>query len=289
MAVENAILDQALKKYGIPEWVKPYVYTYIKSDPLNAVRKGLSFIDVKRKRGKVTNAYVELPNSVKFELDDLVYIISMFYHGEEESTKVLRLWLKDAQDFQYKEYAEHFEAMAASAEKQARAIKNMLEGLGKKSNQINPVVQRIFDYMKDIREWPERIIAYDIIIKKSYGSTFGSIFYKVFYPVMPEYMRTFGKAFNSDESIASWGEAEAARLIREGAVNAATLERLFGDMLPMISESVNANLGIAEKVGIKQEVLLLRDIAVAYPLQFAKENGLEIDINAFMKDALQRK
>ncbi len=277
-----------LRKYGIPEWVKPYIYAYIKRDPINAVKRGMSFIDVKRKRGRVTSTKVELPNSIAFDIDNITRIISLFYYGEEESIKVAGAWSKAAHDYDSKRYADHFAEMRDIEEKRLRAIKNLLEGIGKKCNPLTKEVKAIFDYMSSLPDWQDRIIAYDLILRKSYGATFGTIFYKVFYPVMPEYMRSFGKAFNYDSEEISWGELEAKRLISEGIIGHPRLMQLFDEMLPLICVSINSNLDIAQKTGIKREVELLRDISIAFPMQVAKENGMEIDIAAESKKILQR-
>ena len=88
MATGNILIDKIMKKYGVPDWVKPYVYAYIRNNPLNAVRRGISFIDVKRKRGRITGNVIELPNSVQFEVSDVTRIVGLFYAGEEESSRI---------------------------------------------------------------------------------------------------------------------------------------------------------------------------------------------------------
>ncbi len=277
MATGNILVDKIMKKYGVPDWVKPYVYAYIRSNPLNAVRRGISFIDVKRKRGRITGNVIELPNSVQFEVSDVTRIVSLFYAGEEESSRIAESWSKDLHDYDSKRYAEHFAALSEIEQKHLRAIKNMLEGLGKKSGSETAEVRALFEKLGSITDWKERIISYDLVLKSSYGSTFGNIFYKVFYPVMPEYMRSFGKAFSSEDTEAGWGYEEAKRIIRDKEIDAQRLVQLFNDLLPLVGSIINANMDIAEKAGINKEVSLLRDIAIAYPVYISKECGADID------------
>jgi hypothetical protein len=277
MAGGNMLVDKVMKKYGVPDWVRPYVYAYIRSNPLNAVRRGISFIDVKRKRGRITGNVIELPNSVQFDVSDVMRIVGLFYSGEEESSKIAESWSKELHDYDSKRYAEHFAALSEIEQKHLRAIRNMLEGLGKKSGIETQEVKVLFEKLGSVADWKERIIAYDLILKSSYGSTFGNIFYKVFYPVMPEYMRSFGKAFSSEDAEANWGYEEAKRIIRDGEIETQRLVQLFGDLLPLIGNIINANMDIAAKAGIDKEVSLLRDIAIAYPIYIAKECGADIN------------
>jgi hypothetical protein len=277
MAVENILIDRTMKKYGVPEWVKPYVYAYIKSDPLNAVKKGISFIDVKRKRGKISGNTVELPNAIKFDVADVARIVSLFYYGEEESSKIAGIWSKSPHDYESKKYADHFATLEEIEQKHLRAIKNLLDGLGRKVETEPQEVKELFEAIGAITDWKERIVAYNLILKSAYGSTFGNIFYKVFYPVMPEYMRSFGKAFASNEDEVKWGYNEAKRIIASGEVSKEQLKVLFEKLLPLIGVTINANMEIAEKAGIEKEVRLLRDIAIAYPIYTAYEWGIDID------------
>ena len=292
MATGNILVDKVMKKYGVPDWVKPYVYAYIKSNPLNAVRRGMSFIEVKRKRGRITGNVIELPNSVQFEVSDITRIVSLFYAGEEESSRIAESWSKDLHDYDSKRYADHFAALGEIEQKHLRAIKNMLQGLGKNSAGETAEVRTLFEKLGSITDWKERIISYDLVLKSSYGSTFGNIFYKVFYPVMPEYMRSFGKAFSSEDAETSWGYEEAKRIIRDGEIDAQRLLQLFNDLLPLVGSIINANMDIADKAGISKEVSLLRDIAIAYPVYIAKECGADIDAEketAAILETLKRK
>ena len=277
MATGNILVDKVMKKYGVPDWVKPYVYAYIRNNPLNAVRRGISFIDVKRKRGRITGNVIELPNSVQFEVSDVTRIVGLFYAGEEESSRIAESWSKDLHDYDSKRYAEHFAALSEIEQKHLRAIKNMLEGLGKKSGSETAEVRALFEKLGSITDWKERMISYDLVLKSSYGSTFGNIFYKVFYPVMPEYMRSFGKAFSSEDAETGWGHEEAKRIIRDGEIDTQRLVQLFHDLLPLVGSIINTNMDIADKAGISKEVSLLRDIAIAYPVYVAKECGADID------------
>ncbi|MCL5679736.1 MAG: hypothetical protein M1465_00100 [Candidatus Marsarchaeota archaeon] len=277
MAVGNILIDKTMRKYGVPEWVKPYVYNYIKSDPLNAVKHGISFIDVKRKRGRISGNVIELPNSIKFDVADIARIVSLFYYGEEESSKIANSWSESPHDYESKRYADHFAALGEVEQKHLRAIRNLLEGLGKKVGPEPQEVKDLFEAIGSITDWKERIIAYDLVLRSSYGSTFGNIFYKVFYPVMPEYMRSFGKAFSPNDDEVKWGYEEAKRIITAKEVSKEQLQGLFEKLLPLVGITINANMDIAMKAGIEKEVKLLRDIAIAYPIYTAHECGIELD------------
>ncbi|MCL5102193.1 MAG: hypothetical protein M1544_02450 [Candidatus Marsarchaeota archaeon] len=277
MAVGNILIDKAMKRYGVPEWVKPYIYAYIKSDPINAVKQGISFVDVKRKRGRISGSSVELPNSTKFDIADVIQIVGLFYNGEEEGIKLLSEWSKEPYGFEGKRYSEHFAALATIEERHLRAIRNMLEGLGKKSVPESESIKALFQKVRDVKDWKERIVAYDLILKTAYGGAFGSIFYKVFYPVMPEYMRSFGKAFSSDDKEVKWGKEEADRIISSGEITNERLMELFGTIIPQIVHTVDANMDIAKRAGIFREVNLLKEIAIAYPMHLAADAGAKID------------
>jgi hypothetical protein len=88
--VISAVVDPLLKKYGIPVWVKPYLKEYVKSDPVNAIKRATSFIDVKRKKGQVTNNSVVLPNNTAFKTESVVGIVSLFSMEKREAYRLQR-------------------------------------------------------------------------------------------------------------------------------------------------------------------------------------------------------
>ncbi len=55
------MLDNTIAKYRLPQWVKPYIVEYIKENPIYAIKKGMSFIDVKRKKDLFQRAMWNYP------------------------------------------------------------------------------------------------------------------------------------------------------------------------------------------------------------------------------------
>ncbi|MGI0134406.1 MAG: hypothetical protein ACREBW_05560, partial [Candidatus Micrarchaeaceae archaeon] len=160
---------------------------------------------------------------------------------------------------------------------------NLIEGLGYKVGERPKELAQVFDYIKSLDTWPDRIIATNVILRDSYAKTFGFIFYKVFYPVAPEFMRSFGKAFTDANDEAMWGVQESKRLIGKGAVDERRLIELAHDITVRIAKSIDANIKLAKEAGIETEAKLLRDIAVAYPFQNLLEMGLDVDVEREVK------
>ncbi len=280
--VISAVVDPLLKKYGIPEWVKRYVKEYIKSDPVNAIKRATSFVDVKRKKGQVTNSNVILPNNTTFKINSIVNIVSLFYYGEERSVQITEKW-SSRPDYLNKEYVRHFSEMVQIEKKHLRAIKNLLEGLGHKPVPPADAVKEVFDYIENLQAWNERMVAMNIIIKSSYGTTFGMMFYRVFYSVMPEYMRSFGKAFNYEGEEIEWGFEEAKRIISDKRINDGRLIEMSERILTLISKTINSEMCLAEEAGISKEAELLKKISLAYPLHTYYELGVNLDVDKELK------
>ncbi len=271
------LLDPVLKKYNVPEWLRPYLYEYARKDPINAIKRATSFIDVKRKKGVVTSSYIKLPNNITFKTESVVHILSLFFYGEEEAAKIAKEWAS-GHDMPSREYAEQFAGMVEMYEKHLRAIKNLLGGMGYKPTEPTREVREVFDYMHAIEGWPERMVAANILLKQSYGAAFGSTFYKTFYFVMPEFMRSFGKVFNDTNNIAVRGADLANVVVKSKAVPDARLIELSEGMLSRVARSIDSEMPMARASGIKNEAELLRRLAIAYPLHTLKELGVELDI-----------
>ncbi len=271
------LLDPVLKKYNVPEWLKPYLYEYARKDPLNAIKRATSFIDVKRKKGVVTSSYIKLPNNITFKTESVVHILSLFFYGEEEAAKISKEWAV-GHDMPSRDYAEQFSGMVEMYEKHLRAIKNLLNGMGYKPTEPTSEVRDVFAYMRTIEGWPERMVAANILLKQSYGAAFGSTFYKTFYFVMPEFMRSFGKVFNDTNDIAVRGAELAAAAVKSKAVPDARLVELAEGMLSRVARSIDAEMPMATAAGIRNEAELLRRLAIAYPLHTLKELGVGLDM-----------
>ncbi len=284
MKKDFGFADKLIEKYGIPAWVTPYVYEYIRKNPIDAIRYAASFIDVKRKRGEVTSNYVKLPNGVIFEMASVAHILSLFLYGEERTAQIYRRWSSEPAP-EKREYAEMYSNMADAAEKHARAIRNLIQGIGRKPDKPSNQAIAVFEHIERIQDWKERIIYTNIIIRYSYANVFGVAFYKAFYFVMPEYMRNFGKAFEGTTGIAAKGEAEARTILREGIESERAI-KLFREAVGDILDSVKGEMQIAKKAKIVNEVYLLSEIAIAYPLMIFKEEGVDIDVDAEVRKTI---
>ncbi len=276
------VVDSVLNKYGIPLWVKPYIYDYIKSDPLNAVKHATSFIEVRRKKGEVTGKYVKLPNSTMFDMDSVIHILSLFFYGEERSTEMYRKWSSEPAP-ESRDYSNFYRSMVAVREKHARAIKNLIEGLGRKSDKPTKRVIEVFDFIESLKDWRERMITTDLLMRYAYGVSFGVTFYKTFYFVMPEYMRSFGKAFGETTNESLWGENEAKRIITEKGLPEERIVELSEEVISRIVSSIDSEMEIAKKAKIEKEAKLLRTISIVYPLHTILELGVVVDIEDEIK------
>ncbi|MDE1833096.1 MAG: hypothetical protein KGH58_01620 [Candidatus Micrarchaeota archaeon] len=272
--IAERIVGPTLRKYGVPEWVDPYVYKYLKSNPLTVVKFATSFIDTKRKKGEVTKKYVRLPNGTTFSMDSIIHLLNLFYYGEDRMVGIYKRWSEGGS-----EYSARFSAMIPSKAKHARALKNMMEGLGRRPDTKEPrELKEVFDYIGSLLAWNDRIIATNVVLRGSYANVFGSIFFKVFYPVSPEFMRSLGKAFASDAVDNEWGFEEAKRIIREGLMPEERVLELARELTARVLLSIEANMRFARQAKILREMELLRDIAVANPFHTLKELGLDVDV-----------
>ncbi len=275
MAPAKDIVSEALNKYRVPAWIRPYILKHAMAHPVSAVRFALSFVDTKRKKGEVTREYVRLPNGLRFRMTYILRVLNLFYYGEERIARMAGLWSRGASE-RNAEYAEHFSRTAVSDERHARAIKNLIEGLGYKVGTPPAELVSVFDYVETVDSWSDRIIATAVVLRKSYADAFGLMFYKVFYPAAPEFMLSFGKAFRNSD--APWEYEEAKRIISERRVPEEHILELTRGILSRVYYSVSANMPLAERSGIEPEIRLLSEIAIAYPFHALKSMGLNVDV-----------
>lgn len=276
------IVDRLMERYGIPIWVKPYVYQYIKRDPINSIKRATSFIDVKRKRGEITKDYVKLPNSTVFDMESVVHILSIFLYGEDRCADIYMRWANEPAPENI-EYPRLYKGMGDVSTKRARAIKNLIEGIGQKISEPTKEITEVFDYIESVKNWKERFLCTNLILNYSYGVPFGRVFYKVFYFVMPEYMRTFGKAFDQNTEYLAAGNREAARIVSERLIPEDDVVRIAIELLSKILRSIDSEMRIAKRAKIENEAMLLRTIAIAYPLHILVDLGLNIDVDKELK------
>ncbi|MDE1810792.1 MAG: hypothetical protein KGH66_02015 [Candidatus Micrarchaeota archaeon] len=280
--VAERVVGPILRRYNVPEWVDPYVYKYLKSNPISVVKFATSFIDTKRKKGEVTKRYVKLPNGTTFSMDSVIHLLNLFYYGEDRMVGIYKGWSESGGG--NAEYAARFAAMIPSKAKHARAIKNMMEGLGRRPEAKEPKeLKEVFDYIGSIETWNDRILATNIVLRGSYANVFGSIFFKAFYPVSPEFMRSLGKAFESDAVDNQWGFEEAKKIVQEGLVPTDRVLELARSLTARVLLSIEANMKFARQAKILMEMELLRDISIASPFHTLKELGIEIDVNSEVK------
>ena len=278
MVRKVSMLTPLLKKYNVPIWLEPYVSDYVSADPINAIKRATSFIDVKRKKGVVTNSYVKLPNNTTFQMDTVVRILSLFYYGEAECARIAREWVSKP-DPTERECALQLAEMADMYEKRLRATKNLMDGMGYKPIEPTKEVNEVFEYLESLEKWPERMVSMNVLFRQAYGSTFGATFYKAFYAVMPEFMRSFGKVFDGTSDAAARGEAIATDMVRQNRIPNERLLEIAEELLSRIQRSLRAEMPLAEQAGIKHEAELLRRISLVYPLHTLSELGVPVDLD----------
>jgi hypothetical protein len=276
MASARDIVGRALDKYDVPDWVRPYIYKHAMTHPVSAVKFALSFIDTKRKKGEVTKEYVRLPNGLRIRMEYILRVLNLLYHGEERMERMYALWSVRAAD-PNPTYSEHFRNTAAADNRHARAIKNLIEGLGYKIGDAPKEIMDVFDYVESMESWNDRIIATAIVLRGAYANAFGRMFYRVFYSAAPEFMRSFGKAF--DDSGVSWEVEEAKRIVHGNMMQKEHVLELTRSILFRVLRSISANMQLATRSGIEPEVKLLSEIAIAYPFHTLKEMGVDVDVN----------
>ncbi len=270
------IVGKALDKYNVPDWVRPYIFKHAMTHPVSAVKFALSFIDTKRKKGEVTKEYVRLPNGLRIRMAYILRVLNLLYCGEERMAEMYAVWsMRSSEPNQA--YSEHFHNTATADKRHARAIKNLIEGLGYKIGDTPKEIMDVFDYVESMKSWNDRIIAAAIVLRGAYASAFGIMFYKVFYPAAPEFMRNFRKAFQDSEAL--WECEEAIRIIHGDEMQDDHVLELTRNILSRVLYSISANMQMATKSGIEPEVKLLSEIAIAYPFHALKEMGVDVDIN----------
>jgi hypothetical protein len=285
----DSLVSTAMKRYGVPDWLRPYIYRYARESNIDTIKHAISFINVRRKKGEVTGRHVKLPNGVVFDIKAVIHILDQFYYGVETTARIAGRWSGEATDYDHASFAKHFKRVAQERGKHARALKNMIEGLGHKVGKPTKEIEAVFDGIAKLEEWPDRLIATEVIIRDAYSRPFGFIFYKVFYPVSPEFMRSLGKLFMSQESEDRWAEDEIRRVVGIGALTSEHVISLAESILGSIYRSIETEMRIAKKAGIEPEAKLLRDVSIAYPLHTLQELGVQLDVDKEMKKATRIK
>ncbi len=269
------LVDKAMDKYQVPDWARPYVYKYVSRNRVDLIKTAISFVGFGRKKGQITSDYAILPNGRKFRMKSIIKLLGIFFHGEQRLADLEMHWAK-VHGIGNPEYENGYLELANLDYKGARAMNNLMGGLKYKIPEDNHTLDPLFDRMEKLESWEERILASGIILDYCYIKPFAGMFKRVFYPVVPEFMRSFGKAFTSKEAKERWDLLEARRLIATGRISKERAAELSKELLLLVSQSIDKNMPIAKELGILEEISLLKEISYAYPVHVLKELGVDI-------------
>jgi len=274
----DKLIDAFLIKYSLPSWLKPYIKEYLKRNN-NSIKYVLTFVKYGRKKGKVLNNKVVLPNGVVFKKKHISHLLNLFYFGVIRMRDVSYLWSNVYLGNNILRL--RFINIADVENKRAIALKNLIEGLnyGIDKNPPSEGMNNVFKYLESLNDWNERLIAKEIILNYSYAIPFGYIFYRVFYPVSSEFMKNFGKSFNNHEPYELINKKEAENIIIDEKIEYEKLKELVETLENYISISIDSEMKNAKDANIYNEVLLLRDVAIAYPIFKIKELNPKFDFS----------
>jgi hypothetical protein len=269
------LVDRAMDRYDVPEWARPYVYKYVSRNKVDLVKTVISMVGFGRKKGEITSEYAILPNGMKFRMKSLIKLLAIFFHGEQRLADLQQYWATH-HAIGNPEYENEYLALANKDYKGARAIKNLMEGLKYKIPEDNGTLDQLFGRLSRLESWEDRIFASGIILHYCYKKPFAGMFMRVFYPIVPEFMRNFNKAFALKEAPEQWDLVEARRLIATGKISKARAISLTTDLLALVGRSIDSNIGIAKELDIKEEISLLKDVSLAYPVHILLELGIKV-------------
>ncbi len=281
--IAGAIVDKALERYKIPLWIRPYIYKYASRNKIQTIKFALSLINVGRRKGAITKDFIIMPNGTKFRSDAVLELISLFFNGEEQIAQIEREWSNDSMRHNAK-YEAIYADLNESDSKRARAVRNLIEGMGSGIDIVNKTKKEdlaIFREIEKLNDWNERLIATGIVINYSYMKTFGAVFFRVFYPIAPELMRNLGKAFASSyrHKPERQDTAEARRIIAEHKLSDEQLINITRRLLVAIKQTIDQNIHLAVSLGVKNEIEMMEEIAIAYPLHMLKVMGVSLDVS----------
>ncbi len=269
------MLDPLMDKYDIPEWARTYIYRYATAHPIKTVSFAISLIDSGRRKGRVMNDRVIMPNGSSLDIRPISKLLNLFLYGEDRMARMEMKWTE--QQGGGRDYKEHFAEIAEMDMKRAKAIKNLMYGLKQKVEPNQGSIAEVFDNVEGLSSWNDRVIATGIILRYSYAATFGMVFYRAFYSVAPEYMRSFGKAFK--EKRERWDTIEAFRILGSGEADHRHAVELARDLLSDVLNSVHSNMDIAEEMNLKSEMELISEISIAHPFKMLCDAGISLDID----------
>ena len=103
------------------------------------------------------------------------------------------------------EYEANYLMLSDMDHKGARAMKNLVEGLKYKIPEETNCLTPLFDRLMKLKVGRDWVFASGIILNYCYMKTFAAILMKVFYPILPEFMRSFNKAFTYERLLRALG------------------------------------------------------------------------------------
>ncbi len=277
---KNKLFDYALKKYNMPVWTKEYILNYLNKKSKIESMKHLMILINRRKKPILTKTKIKLPNGSVFEIKDILHIISLFYFGEMLMQKVIEQWLDNRTNI---EYTKHFINILDITEKHEGTIKNLLNGFKYKIEEPPKNIKRVFEYIENTKDCNERIIIIGIILQDAYAISFGNIFYKVFFYLSPEYMKLIKQSLNYKISEINWFNNQAKQIIKNKLINENRLISLSENLSILINNSIKSESKFAQKLKIKNEVELIKTIAIAYIFHDLYELNVNINIDIEMK------
>jgi hypothetical protein len=277
----SLMVEAALRKYGFPLWAKPYIVHYVNSIDRSEVKRSVGFLKFGRKKGSITAKEVRLPNGIVFKMEDVIHILNLFYYGELKTSEVSGIWA-NANDGN-KAHSDYFKMMQQFEVKRARAVKNFVQGLGHKVDTPPKELTGVFDSLANLSNWNERIVAKRILLYYSYVNPISEIFYRVFYPVSSEFLRPLAKVFIEKGNEEQEGTRAAEKVIMDGYIEKARLEKLTEDIMVNVAKSIKAEIPRAEKIGRGKEAELLMRLAVAHPVHKLADLGADIDPDEELK------
>ncbi|BCS90894.1 MAG: hypothetical protein ARM1_0351 [Candidatus Micrarchaeota archaeon] len=272
--MKDSALDRILKRYNVQDWVKPLIVEYIKKDPINAIKKARSINDFKRKKGSFDKNYVTLPNGIKIETKIIIHVLKTILAIERMLDKLAKQWLKESGIS--KRETDYYKYLIRSSSKKAKALNIVLDAL--------PRVRAISDYPKDLDElfnyiaeldsFEERLIALEIGVRYSFNKAYGMVLYRVFYPASSELARLLKYGFTSNEA---GRYEELAKYIAAEVADKDKIIEIIESIGKFIYHTSIKYLNIAKRYQIENELMLLINVAIAYPFQVLKELGYNID------------
>ncbi|MCL5433453.1 MAG: hypothetical protein M1538_00540 [Candidatus Marsarchaeota archaeon] len=279
--LSDKLIDSFISKYNLPIWIKPYVKEYLKKK--KNIRYILTFVKYGKKKGNIKTDSITLPNGVIFKKKHMVHLLNLFYYGTYSIKSVSDYWIQNS--LGNLKLKHRFIPIAEIEEKRSLVIKNLISGLNYNIYKKAPSkeLNDIFDYLKKLNDWNERLVAKEIILNYSYVIPFGNVFYTIFYPIAPKYMKSFKKFIGHLEYEIN-NKRDAENIITQKLIKEERLKQLVKDLIIKVIKSINAEIKNTKEVNIYDEIILLRDIAAVYPIYKINELDKEFEVDELFND-----